>query len=368
MSDDVRAHYEKYPYPLYPLVASVRRCDAYALNLEALWTKFYGALPPPEARRILIAGCGSFSPYPFSVANPRIPITALDLSGRNIRRARIHCVLHGRSNVGFVLGNLLDPEAVSGHFGLIDAYGVLHHLNDPEAGLKALAGKLAQGGIIRIMVYNRLTRRDEESIRRALRVLRIRDARKVKRLLAGAKPGSRLHRFAKNAHDALSLSGVADALLHPCVHTFSIDECLNLIAAAGLRPLLFAHTHAQKDINTEVKRLRLLESRGESSGNFTVYLGRKYDIPPQNRDASVVMLNPCLKKSIGRLQFGTLRVLPRLGHKNPTIGGSQRNFLRRFIKPVVWKSISPADQEMAEEYISALFLLRYTVFDKFNPR
>ena len=80
MSEAVRHHYEEYPYPSYSLVASVRRCDTYALNLEAIWARFNGSLPPTEARRILIAGCGSFSPYPFAVANPRIPITALDLS------------------------------------------------------------------------------------------------------------------------------------------------------------------------------------------------------------------------------------------------------------------------------------------------
>ena len=88
MSDPVQTHYQSYPYPHYPLIASVRRCDTYALNLEALWARFNRSLPPPEAKRILIAGCGTFAPYPWAVANPDVPIIALDLSERSLRRAR----------------------------------------------------------------------------------------------------------------------------------------------------------------------------------------------------------------------------------------------------------------------------------------
>src|SRR6185369_7704756 len=106
MSDPVQTHYQKYPYPHYPLLASVRRCDTYALNLVALWARFNGALPPQTARRILVAGCGSFSPYPFALSNPEADITALDLSGRSLKRARLHCLLHGIHNVTFRCGDL----------------------------------------------------------------------------------------------------------------------------------------------------------------------------------------------------------------------------------------------------------------------
>ena len=62
MTNPVKEHYQKHPYPTYPLIASVRRCDTYALNIEALWARFNHELPPPEANRILIAGSGTFAP------------------------------------------------------------------------------------------------------------------------------------------------------------------------------------------------------------------------------------------------------------------------------------------------------------------
>jgi hypothetical protein len=42
MSETVRRHYELYPYPQYPLLASVRRCDTYASNLAAVWVLWAG--------------------------------------------------------------------------------------------------------------------------------------------------------------------------------------------------------------------------------------------------------------------------------------------------------------------------------------
>jgi SAM-dependent methyltransferase len=358
MTEAVRHHYETYPYPSYPLAASVRRCDTYALNLDALWARFNGCLPPPEARRILIAGCGSFSPYPFSVANSRVPITAVDLSRRSLRRAHLHCLLHGRHNVTYTAADLCDPQAVDGAFGLIDAYGVLHHLHDPLEGLKALAARLTTGGILRVMVYSRYNRIEEESLRRAFRFLKIRDIKVVRRMMAKARPDSRLGRFVAHSHDAASISGLADALLHPCVHTYTIDEWMELVQASGLKPLLFAHSMALEDVDEELGRIRLLEAQGRSPGNFVLYLGKKAAVGRRQADADCLLLNPCLRGSVGMFRFRTVRVLPRLGRQTPPLGCRERRFLRRFLEPVPWKGLSPADRDTAGAFLQALFLLK----------
>jgi SAM-dependent methyltransferase len=359
MPDTVRTHYEIYPYPHYPLLASVRRCDTYALNLTALWTRFNGCLPPSGRQRVLIAGCGSFSPYPFALANPDAKITALDLSSRSIGRARLHCLLHGRNNVTFRCGDLFDLSPADGMFELIDAYGVLHHLDDPLAGLKALAARLSEGGILRLMVYSRYARREEEAIRRAFRLLHISDPDTARKLMSRSRPGSRLRGFAETSDEVVSEAGLADALLHPCVQTMRIDGLMEMIRQSGLEPLLFAHHGALADVAREIERIRALEASMESPGNFVIYLGRNVAGPCSENKASSLLINPCLSGTVGPFRPGTVHVAPRLGFPNPPLGRSERSYLRRFCQTQSWNKLSKSFRSLLPVYRRALFLLQY---------
>lgn len=357
MTNQVQEHYQRYPYPLYPLLASVPRRDTYALNLPALWTRFNRYLPREDAR-ILIAGCGTFSPYPFAVANPGAAITALDISERSLSRARLHCLLHGCRNVSYVCGDIMDGKSIRGEYALIDSYGVLHHLDDPAAGLKALEKHLMPGGIIRIMLYSRYARREEESIRRALRLLDITNPAAARKLLDRARPGSKLANFLDAADETVTDCGLADALLHPRVQTYRIDELLELVARTGLRPLLFAHAGARENVAEEIERLRRLEKERRSPGNFVLYLGTATGNTPTGRD-SLIVLNPCLKSAIRRFIPGAIRIPARIGQDNPPLGRPERVFLGRFAEPVYRNTLDRGSAEEVEEYKRRLFLLEY---------
>jgi SAM-dependent methyltransferase len=358
MSETVRHHYELYPYPQYPLLASVRRCDTYASNLSAVWSRFNGELPASHASRILIAGCGSFAPYPFGLSNPATRITALDLSERSLRRARLHCLLHGVRGVEFCSGDLCDPATIKGEYGMIDAYGVLHHLPDPLEGLRALAGRLVPGGILRVMVYSSYTRREEESIRRALRFMKVTDPGKVRSLLDRSAPGSRLRRFSDASSEVAGRSGLADALLHPLVRTYRIEPFMDLVQQSSLEPLLFAHHQALPDVHQEVLRIKRMEQGRRSPGNFVLYLGRQAKGRAPDTDEARLLLNPCLADVVGPLQFGSIDCPPRLGHPNPSLDAAARRFLSRFRKPVRAGSLSSEERQLAARYCDALFLLR----------
>jgi SAM-dependent methyltransferase len=357
MPESVRRHYELYPYPSYPLFASVRRCDTYANNLAALWSLFNGELPPPEFSRILIAGCGSFAPYPFALANPGTRITALDLSQPSLKRARLHCLLHGITGVDFQAGDLRRAALAPGPYGMIDAYGVLHHLEEPVAGLRALAARLSEGGILRVMVYSRYTRREEDSVRRALRLLKVQDPEQVRRMVAASAPDSRLRAFFESSHEVASRSGLADALLHPQVVSYRIDEFLELVAASGLAPLRFAHPGARPDPEREIGRIRAMEKEKRSPGNFVLYLGRNVKGACRDEEA-VFRLNPCLRSALAPWRLGALYIPGRIGQKNDPLDGAERRFLRRFRNPVPAAVLSPAERAAAGRYADKLFLLR----------
>jgi SAM-dependent methyltransferase len=357
MNDPIRMHYETHPYPYFSYLASVRTCDTYALNVDTVWALANGSVPVSVNRRILIAGCGSFSPYPTSLANPDAEIVALDLSRANLRRARNHALLHGRRNIHYVQGDLLDATTAPGPFSLIDAYGVLHHLPDPLAGLKALERRLAAGGIVRIMVYSRQARQEEESIRRALRLLGVRDMNGLRRLTKRVKKGSRFSAYLENAPEARHPSGLADALLHPRVVTFTVDRLLQLCSDAGLRPLMFAHQGAASGVAEEVERLRKIEREGTLSSNFTLYLVRMNHHTPAPVELSRLVLNPALRPSVRMLQVGTPIVAPKLGRPNPPLDRSTRAFLRTFITPRPTALLDGEERKFAELFRQALFLV-----------
>lgn len=153
------------------------------MNLTALWARFNGELLPEQDGRILLSGCGAFAPYPMALANPKAEITGVDLAQHNLQRARLHCLLHRRFNVRLLQGDFLDPTVTPGPYHFIEAFGVLHHLDDPAAGMRALEQRLLPGGILRVMVYGRYARQEAESIRRAMRLLQVRDVAAIKRML-----------------------------------------------------------------------------------------------------------------------------------------------------------------------------------------
>lgn len=356
MPDRVRLHYELYPYPDYPLFASVRRCDTYANNLSALWARFNGEIPPKSLRRILIAGCGSFAPYPFAVANPGTAVTALDLSEKSLRRAKLHCLLHGIFGVEFLAGDLTDAAAAPGPFGLIDAYGVLHHLEDPLAGLKALSDRLSEGGILRLMVYSHYTRRDEESIRRALRILKVGTPEEVLALVKRSPKGSRLRGFFEASGEVSFRSGLADALLHPLVKCFRIDALMELVAASGLEPLLFAHKGALVEVDREVARVREMEKQRSAPGNFVLYLGKGTRGGCVDGQA-VFRLNPCLAGAVSPRRLKPVEIPGRLGHRNEPLDRAGRRFLRRFLDPVPAGALSGEELARARRLSDRLFLI-----------
>jgi len=355
---DVPGHYERHPYPHYPLLASIRRYDTYAMNLTALWARFNGELLPENQGRILLAGCGAFAPYPMSLSNPKAEIVGVDLAHNNLRRARLHCLLHGCLSVRLLQGNFLDPAVTPGPFHFIEAFGVLHHLDDPAAGMLSLKQRLGVGGILRVMVYGRYARQEAESVRRAMRLFRINDVSALKRLIRRSPPDSRLRRYIEGSWEARTDSGLADLFLHPNVHTYRIDEFLEMVSCPGLKPLLFTHRDALVDPKQEICRLRELDRRRETRTNIICYLGCDCKGAARVSSESYLLLNPALRRAVSLFQLGAPVPMNRLGHENPPLDRKARRFLRRFIKPVPESVLGGADNELRQRYLNELFLIR----------
>lgn len=218
VSAAVRAQYEENPYPR--------------------WQRLPAAFAP-EARapaRVLVAGCGTGQhAIATALRMPQSKVLAIDLSRASLGYALRKTRELGVANIEYAQADLLGLTPGIGRFGHVEASGVLHHLEDPLAGWRALAALVEPGGTMRIGLYSELGRR---AVVRARALI-------AERGFAATPEGIRACRAALLAdesfagivrnEDFYSLSGCRDLLFHVQEHRLSLPQVKAMMAALGLQ-------------------------------------------------------------------------------------------------------------------------------------
>ncbi len=149
----VKQQYEENPYPRWIKPAPVQ-----AKTLaEYLGSGIPVPAPGPRgAIEILIAGCGTgqnLVEVAREVAGAEV--TAIDLSLASLAYAKRQATALGLNNVTFATADILNLGSVGHRFDLIDASGVLHHLEDPWSAWRALLTLLRPDGLMRVGLYSK---------------------------------------------------------------------------------------------------------------------------------------------------------------------------------------------------------------------
>ncbi|MCK7581392.1 MAG: class I SAM-dependent methyltransferase [Chromatiales bacterium] len=115
---------------------------------------------------ILVAGCGT-GLHSLDVARryPEAQILAVDLSLASLAYAKRKTHELGVTNVRYAQADILRLNELDESFDLIESVGVLHHLQDPIAGWKALLAHLRPDGFMSIGLYSEWARRDIVRVR-----------------------------------------------------------------------------------------------------------------------------------------------------------------------------------------------------------
>lgn len=253
MDDSVRRQYEAYPYPPRDPADEAKRLVVGSPShlLEVDHYIFAGRRDFARPFRALIAGGGT-GDATIMLAQQLADIRAdarivyLDIAEASLSIARARALARGLTNVEFVHGSIMElPVLGLGRFDYIDSCGVLHHLEDPAAGLAALTEALADDGGMGIMVYAPLGRTGVYHVQAMLRMMAEQAATDVKldlarRLLASLPATNWLKRnpFVSD-HTQLGDAGIHDLLLHSRDRTFSVGDVARLLDEAGLRPVAF---------------------------------------------------------------------------------------------------------------------------------
>ncbi len=170
-------------------------------------------------------------------------VTWLDRSAAARRIVEGRAEARKLANVSFESRSILDlPGSGLGPFDYIDCCGVLHHLPDPAAGLRALLSVLAPAGGLGLMVYAPHGRTGVYMVQDALARLapagepvaaRVDVARRVLRHLPATNWLAANPNFTD--HHSGGDAGLYDLLLNPRDRAYTIDAFAALLAAAGLK-------------------------------------------------------------------------------------------------------------------------------------
>jgi SAM-dependent methyltransferase len=252
--DDVRAQYEALPYPARdPRDEAIRLITGTPSHiLEINHYLFAGRLNFTRPFRALVAGGGTGDACIMlaqQLADRRCPaeVVYLDLSTASREICEARAKVRGLRNIQFLTGSLLDlPTMNVGLFDYIDCTGVLHHLPDPDAGLKALSSVLLPEGGVGVMLYGQYGRSGVYPLQELLRTIappsmaledRIAMAKRLIRFL----PTTNLFRRNPylNDHVTGGDAGLYDLLLHSCDQAYTVPEIGKLATDAGLRVVAF---------------------------------------------------------------------------------------------------------------------------------
>ncbi len=248
----VRDQYEAYPYPARDPADERRRLvtgsPSHLAEIDHyLFAGRRGFGPGGAPFRALVAGGGTgdgtiMLAQQLADAGGRGEVVYVDVSRTAMRIAQARAKARGLGNVRFVPGSLLDLESLTlGRFDYIDCCGVLHHLDDPAEGLRALAGVLNDDGGLGVMLYGALGRTGVYHVQETLRLLGVEDAPAkervalARRLLADLPESNWLKRnpwVADHLHG--DDPGLYDLLLHARDRAYRIPEVFALAEAAGL--------------------------------------------------------------------------------------------------------------------------------------
>ena len=112
----------------------------------------------PENLSILIAGCGANQAAHYAFTNPNPQVLGIDVSDSSLGHEAHLKQKHRLDNLELLQMSLGEIGSLGRTFDLIVCTGVLHHLTDPDAGLRCLRDVLKPHGVISIMLYGSFPR------------------------------------------------------------------------------------------------------------------------------------------------------------------------------------------------------------------
>ena len=244
VSLNVRGMYEEHPYPRWfsidrPPPLKLRDwIDREAPTAAASFEFAAGA-------RVLVAGCGSgHEAIELAAGLSDVQVLAVDLSLASLAYAQRMAADLGVSNIEFRQADILGLGVLTERFSMIYCNGVLHHLQDPAAGLRVLVQLLRPRGLLRLSLYSELARLSVTAARAEIQAASIPATAAAiggfRQFVLHQKPDSALAPLS-GFLDFYSTSMCRDLMFHVQEHQMRLPQIASMLAENRLTLLAFAN-------------------------------------------------------------------------------------------------------------------------------
>ena len=237
--DPIADFYTRHPYP--PPVDNLDRArDEWRdpARLRAEYHLLWPGRPYRADLKILVAGCGTWQAAKYALCRPDAHVTGVDVSSTSIAHTGELKRLYGLTNLDVRHLSIERVGELEQTFDLIVCTGVLHHLADPDAGLRALRDKLRPEGAMYLMVYAPYGRAGVYMLQEYCRRLAIstgeQDVRELVTTLESLPVRHPLASALRGSRDAQNADALADALLNPRDRAYSVPELYGFIDRNGM--------------------------------------------------------------------------------------------------------------------------------------
>jgi hypothetical protein len=231
--------YTRFPYPWPPSL--IRRIADEHFESDMLsqsigeWT----TCVLPDRPHIWVAGCGTNQAVLTALKFPAAHVVGSDVSTGSLAAERRLAEQLGVKNIE-LRNESINDVSYDNQFDYVISTGVIHHNADPGAPLANISRAMKPDALLELMVYNRYHLIEAAAVQSAVKILASANGGSgfdvelelAAMLLKG--DGKLKERIAQSFDIDLSESALADAVIQPVTHTFTVLEVQQLAATCGL--------------------------------------------------------------------------------------------------------------------------------------
>ena len=238
-ADPISEFYTSHPYP--PPLENLDRARNLWQDQNVHRAEYHLLWPEKEYHPeldVLVAGCGTWQAAKFALCHPAARVIGIDVSLTSLEHTARLQRKYDLTKLETRQLPIENAGDLDNQFDLIVCTGVLHHLVDPAAGLRALRSVLKADGAMYLMLYAPYGRTGVHMFQEYCRKLgigtspqEINDLTAVLKVLPQHHP---LLSMLRGTRESLDAEALVDAVLNPRDRTYSVAQLFDFIEGNDL--------------------------------------------------------------------------------------------------------------------------------------